>query len=377
MAGNKFGGTLIVGAGQAGLSAAFELRARGLNCRILEAAVSPGETWRRRWDSLRLFTPAQYCSLPGLAFPGSKGSFATKDQVADYLAAYAAGLPVTAGVSVTGISVGSTSSTDGNADASVYTLDTSAGEFTARNVVIATGATSAPFVPDLAARLSPQLHQLHSSDYGNPGQLPDGGVLVVGAGTSGLEIAIELAGERQVWLAGRVPFHIPDPVLQHAGGAYWQFISKVLTLRTPVGRRVARDFTAQGGPLISVSLADAERAGVRHLPRLAEIDDAGRPVFAGGHALAIATVIWSTGYRPDYGWMHGLPGGGPRLDSRGWPLTRRGEVTEHPGLFFVGLPFQYGLTSTLLGGVGRDGAHVAGLIALREKGRLGVTSPVN
>ncbi len=377
MAGNEFGGTLIVGAGQAGLSTAFELRSRGLDCRILEAADSPGESWRRRWDSLRLFTPAQYCSLPGLAFPAPKGSFPTKEQVADYLVSYAAGVPVTAGVEVTGISVTGISSIAGNPDGSVFTLDTSAGEFTARHVVIATGATTAAFVPELAARLSSEIHQLHSSDYGNPGQLPDGGVLVVGAGTSGLEIAIELAGERQVWLAGRVPFHIPDPVLKYAGSAYWQLISKVLTRRTLLGRKIARDFTSQGGPLISVSLADAERAGVKHLPRLEAFDDGGRPIFADGPPLDVSTVIWATGYRPDYGWMAGLPGGGLPLDSRGWPVTQRGEVPEVPGLFFVGLPFQYGLTSTLLGGVGRDGAHVAGRIERRENQRLAPTTAAN
>lgn len=197
---------------------------------------------------------------------------------------------------------------------------------------------------------------------------------MVGAAASGMQIAIELAQGRQVWLAGRSPFHIPDAVLQHAGGAYWQFISRVLTRRTPLGRKIAKDFTAQGGPLISVSIADAGRAGVRCLPRLEDIDDGGRPVFAGRPALDVATVIWATGYQPDYGWIEGLQGAGLTMDGRGWPITERGEVPQVPGLFFVGLPFQYGLTSTLLGGVGRDADHVAALIALRESQRPAATT---
>ncbi|MBP2414187.1 putative flavoprotein involved in K+ transport [Arthrobacter stackebrandtii] len=362
MAGQQESGTIIVGAGQAGLAAAFALRARGLGCRVLESAGSPGESWRRRWDSLRLFTPAQHCSLPGVAFPAAKGSFPTKDQVADYLAEYAAQLPVTTGISVTGIAA-----RRDRRDGEGFTLDTSAGEFTARHVVIATGATSTAFVPALAGRLSAATRQLHSSEYRNPALLPDGAVLVVGAGTSGLEIAIELARDREVWLAGRVPFHVPDAVLAHAGGLYWQFIHNVLTRRTPLGRKIAADFTAQGGPLISVSLADAERAGVRLLPRLEGIDDGGRPAFAGGPSLAVSTVVWATGYRPDCSWLGALSGGGPPVDGRGWPVTVRGEVPAIPGLYFVGLPFQYGLTSSLLGGVGRDAAHVADLIAERSR----------
>lgn len=352
MAGQTLGGTVIVGAGQAGLAAAFQLRARGIDCRILEAADSPGQSWRRRWDSLRLFTPAQYCSLPGMEFPAPRGSFPTKDQVAAYLAAYAAQLPVTTGVSVTGV----------HRDGAGFTLDTSAGTLAASQVVIATGATSTPFVPDIAAKLSPAIHQLHSSGYRNAAALPDGGVLMVGAATSGIEIAVELAQDRQVWLAGRVPFHIPDAVLKHGGGAYWQFIHRVLTRRTPLGKKIAADFTAQGGPLISVSIADAQKAGVGCLPRLEEVADDGYPVFADHPPLDVSTVIWATGYQPSYGWVDGVP-----VDGRGWPVTNRGEVEALPGLFFVGLPFQFGLTSTLLGGVGRDAAQVADRIVLQRR----------
>lgn len=379
MAGQTFGETIIVGAGQAGLSTAFQLGTRGVACRVLEADGSPGNSWRKRWDSLRLFTPAQHCSLPGVQFPAPRGSLPTKDQVATYLESYAAQLPVTAGVVVTGIHADGR--TGDVADGGAWTVESTAGHFTAPNVVIATGATSEPFIPDLAAKLSADIRQLHSSDYRNAQALPKGGVLVVGAGTSGIQIAVELAQDRSVWLAGRVPFHVPDAALRHAGGLYWQFIDKVLTRSTPLGRRVARDFTARGGPLISVSIDDALSAGVRCLPRFEQVDAAGHPFFPNEPAmpepaLAVSTVIWATGYRPGYGWIDGLS-----VDSRGWPVTNRGEARELPGLYFVGLPFQYGLTSALLGGVGRDSACVADRIAGREKKLLhphghGPTEPV-
>lgn len=187
MAGNM-NHTIVIGAGQAGLAVAAQLRNRGVGCEILEAADSPGNSWRSRWDSLRLFTPAQHCSLPGATFPAAPGARPGKDQVADYLAAYAADLPVTTGVAVKGVRRGSGG----------FTLDTSAGTFLAPSVVVATGATSVPYVPGIAERLDPAIHQLHSSNYRNAAALPPGGVLVVGAGTSGIEIAVELSRSRQV-----------------------------------------------------------------------------------------------------------------------------------------------------------------------------------
>ena len=364
MAGNQHSSTIVIGAGQAGLAVAGQLRERGVGCRILESGASPGHSWAERWDSLRLFTPAQYCSLPGRAFPAARGSLPTKDQVARYLRDYAAGMDISAGVAVTGM----------RRHNAGFELETTAGPFTAAQVVVATGATSAPFIPALSASLAPAIRQLHSSEYRNPAALPEGSVLVVGAATSGLEIAMELARDRQVWLAGRVPFHVPDAVLAHAGGLYWQFIHKVLTRRTPLGRKIAADFTKQGGPLISVSAGDAFLAGVRRLPRLEAVDDAGRPVFADGPALDVSTVVWATGYRPDYRWIDGVKAGGLETDGRRWPVTDRGGVPTVPGLYFVGLPFQYGLTSTLLGGVGRDAAHVADLIAKRPRQRSAATT---
>ncbi|PYI66448.1 potassium transporter Trk [Arthrobacter livingstonensis] len=344
MAASSFDGTIIIGAGQSGLAVARQLREHGAGCQVLEAAGRPGDAWRHRWDSLRLFTPAQYCALPGLPFPAPRGSFPARDEVAAYLAQYAEELPVEYGVEVTAVRAA-----DGGFD-----VETTQGTRTARSVVVATGANAVPHVPELAGRLSPRILQLHSSTYRNPGSVPDGGVLVVGAGTSGVEIAVELAATHAVWLSGRAPVHIPAPLLKYAGGLYWQFIHRVLTLRTPIGRKVAPKVTAHGAPLISVSIQDAQRAGATILPRLLDVADDGEPAFPEIPAPGVRTVIWATGYRPYFSWIEGLP-----VDGRGWPVSLRGAVAALPGLYFVGMPFQYGLTSALLGGVGRDADHVA------------------
>ena len=205
-------------------------------------------------------------------------------------------------------------------------------------------------------------------------------MLVVGAGTSGAELALELAASHRVFLAGRPTPHIPDPVLRYAGGAYWQFIHSVLTLRTPVGRKVAAGFHQRGAPLIRISTQDLDRAGVTRVPRLTGTW-AGLPTFDGGTpdggtppgagTANVRTVVWATGYRPDLDWIDGL-----KLAPSGWPDTDRGAVPGTPGLYFVGMPFQYALTSGLIGGVGRDAAHVVKQIAKRVPETSGVARTI-
>ncbi|PTT68110.1 hypothetical protein DBR22_07380, partial [Arthrobacter sp. HMWF013] len=219
--------------------------------------------------------------------------------------------------------------------------------------------------------LDGEILQLHSLDYRSPASVPAGDVLVVGAGTSGAEIAMELAQEHhsgKVYLSGRPTPHIPGAVLRWAGPLYWRLVNSVLTLDTKPGRKVAADFHKRGAPLIRISIKDVERAGVIRLPRVTGAVD-GQPVFDAGTSDAgtsdggtanpgavpgnFRTVIWATGYRPDFGWMAGLP-----VDDLGWPVTSRGVVQEIPGLYFVGMPFQYALTSGTVGGVGRDAEYV-------------------
>ena len=348
---------VVIGAGQAGLAAGHHLAPTGLRFEILEGDPRVGDIWRRRWDSLRLFTPAQHDGLPCFPFPAAaRNTFPGKEEFAAYLESYAErfSLPVRTGVRVTRITPAGAG----------FAVETTAGTVRARNVIVATGANALPRLPDAAAGLDASIRQLHSSQYRGPADVPEGDVLVVGAGTSGSEIALELAASHRVLLSGRPTPHIPDPLLRYAGGAYWGFIHNVLTLRTPVGRKVAATFHQRGAPLIRISAKDLDRAGVVRVPRMTGTAG-GQPTFDGGtnHGgtpAVVRTVIWATGYGPDLAWIEGL-----QPAASGWPETQRGAVPGIPGLYFVGMPFQYALTSGLIGGVDRDAAYVVKRIARR------------
>ncbi|MCX2748278.1 NAD(P)/FAD-dependent oxidoreductase [Arthrobacter sp. MI7-26] len=341
--------TAVIGAGQAGLATGFHLKKEGQGFLILDSHARTGDVWRNRWDSLRLFTPAQHDSLPGLPFPANRGTFPSKDAMAEYLEAYASNwnFPVRHGVQVTGI----------ERDDGRYRVQSSSGPILAKNVVVATGPNARPRIPAFAEALDPGIHQLHGAEYANPDSVPPGDVLVVGSGTSGVEIALELVSSHRTYIAGTPPFHVPGPVTRYAGGLWWLFIHNVMNRSTPIGRKVAVGFTKHGAPLIRASTKELDVAGVTRLPRLTGTHG-GQPLLDDGQTLPVSTVIWATGYQPDFAWIQGLP-----ADEDGWPLTCRGAVEQLPGLFFVGMPFQYGLTSGLVGGVGRDAEHVAGLIA--------------
>jgi putative flavoprotein involved in K+ transport len=337
--------TVIVGAGQAGLAMGRELAIRGRDFVILDARAGIGDVWRERWDSLRLFTPAGHSALPGMQFPGPAGNFPTRTEVADYFAAYAAqfGLPVRRGTTVVHVS----------ANSEGFLLDTTKGALDARRVVIATGSNQHPTIPGFSRDLDPRIAQLHSAEYRDPASVEPGPVLVVGAGTSGTQLAIELAGSHSVTIAGRPTVHVPDAVLRWAPGAYWAFAHSVLTRSTPIGRKVAGVFHDRGAPLINISVKDLDRAGMRRVGRIEGVAS-GSPTLEGGEPIEARTVLWATGYRPDFSWIDGIV-----VDDHGWPITRRGLAEEVPGLYFLGLPFQYALTSGLIGGVGRDAAYLA------------------
>ncbi len=351
--GTKHTDTVIIGAGQAGLAMGHELARRGLDYVILEGSPRVGDRWRSRWNSLRLFTPAEHDALPGLAFPASRGTFPTKDEFAAYLESYATthDLNVRLNTRATGLArLG-----DG------WQVGTGSGGLTARSIVVATGTNDRPRVPSFSTELDPGIIQLHSSAYRNPNSLPPGDVIVVGAGTSGAQIALELAATRRVFLSGRPTVHVPDVLLRRAGGLYWRFLNSVLTRDTPIGRKAARGFGSRGAPLIRVSMDELVSAGVTPLPRVAGAAG-GLPVLADGRIIPAASIVWATGYRPELGWIDNLP-----QQADGWPVQERGVVSERPGLFFLGVPFQYALTSSLVGGVGRDAAYIAERIAAATK----------
>ena len=354
--------TVIVGGGQAGLSTAYELGRRGIECLVLEAEPRIGDQWRRRWDSLRLFTPARYDSLPGSRFPAGDMAFPTKDELADYLEAYAAAadLRVRTGVRVTSLS---------RSD-SGYRLDTSAGPCQAAHVVIATGYDR-PKLPALAKDVSPAIRQLHAFDYRNPVQLT-GDVLVVGAGTSGVEIAVESAQARHATtLAGRGTGAIPPAAHAFGGRMFWFYATRIASLDNPIGRAMHPHVVSRGAPLIRLKMADAIAAGVARAPRVVSVED-GLPVLEDGRRLRPDTIVWCTGFGHDYSWIQ-LPIG----VEDGLPRHRRGVVEAEPGLYLVGLLFQSRLASSFLGGVAHDARFVAETIAgrIRQSQALGRSQP--
>jgi putative flavoprotein involved in K+ transport len=344
--------TVIVGGGQAGLAVGYHLAQHQRPFVILDAGERVGDSWRKRWDSLRVYTPARYSGLPAWPFPAPGLSYPGKDEVADYLEAYAAhfGLPLRTGVKVDALAR--------NGDG--YVLTAGERRFEAENVVVASGAYHGLQVPAFASELDPGILQLDSTEYRTPSQLRDGGVLVVGAGNSGAEIALEVSRTYGTWLSGRHPGSeptragsLPDRMLMPL---FWWLISHVVTVRTPIGRKV-RPKVTHGTPLARVRPKDLEAAGVERVARTVGVSD-GRPALEDGRVLDVANVIWCTGFRPDFGWI-----ALPVFDEDGEPLHERGVVEAQPGLYFVGRPFLYGFTSSLIGGVGRDAEHIVEHIA--------------
>lgn len=342
--------TLVIGGGQAGLAVGYHLASRGLSFEILDENNRIGDAWRNRWDSLRLFTPGRYSGLPGMRFPGSPSSYPTKDEAADYMEAYAREFRLPAR---TGVKVERLSKIGGR-----FQVVSAEESLLAENVVVTTGAYHHPRIPRFAQDIDDNIVQLHSSEYRNPSQLHQGGVLVVGAGNSGAEIAIELAEHRQTWLsgpdtgqeptrAGTLPDRLLTPFL-------WFMATRVLTVKNPIGRKVRDHFLdpPRGIPLGSVRRKDISAAGIERVPKTTGTRD-GRPMLEDGRTPDVSNMIWCTGYVPDFTWIDL-----PIFGDNDYPRHTRGVVESQPGLYFAGLPFLSTLSSALVGGVGRDAEHI-------------------
>jgi putative flavoprotein involved in K+ transport len=341
--------TIVIGGGQAGLVTAYHLQRRGRECLVLESDPRVGDMWRRRFDSLRLFTPARYDALPGLPMSMHRSAFPTGHEMADYLETYAGihELPVQTGTRVDGLA----------REGDRYLVTAGSQTFTADSVVVASGTWQKPVLPEFAAELDPSIRQLHSSAYRNPAQLQPGPVLVVGASHSGADIALELAATRDTYLAGRVhgelPFDIERRKARILFPAIWFVWNHLLTLRTPLGRKVREHILTTGAPLLRVKRRHLAAAGVQlSEQRVVGVED-GRPTLADGTVRDVANVVWCTGFGKDTSWID-LP-----LGTGAWPDHERGVSPHLPGLYFVGLPFLQGFYSMLVGGVTRDGEYVA------------------
>jgi putative flavoprotein involved in K+ transport len=333
---------LVVGAGQAGLAVAYHLRQAGLRFLVVDAAEEIGASWRGRWDSLRLFTPAQHDGLPGMAFPARADTYPTRTQVADYLQTYAARfeLPVLLHTGVSRL----------ERDGDGFVAHTTQGVLHADQVVVATGPFQTPVVPTVSADLGPDVTQLHSADYRNPAEVRPGHVVVVGGGNSGRQIALELAASHAVTLAvGTREPELPQRIL---GRDLFWWLTRTRLLGRPADSRLARRMRARGDLVIGNPLKGLRRAGVDIRPRLTAANG-DTVTFSDDSRTRPATIIWATGFRSDYSWIE--------VDGA---LTATGVAHERgispvAGLSFIGLPWQHTRGSALLGFVQDDAAWLA------------------
>jgi len=355
--------TLIIGAGQAGLTTGYQLQRRGRPFLVVDGAERVGDNWRHQWDTLRLYTPAKYDGLPGMAFPAEDPwHFPGKDEVGDFLEAYALAfdLPVRLRTRVERLEA---------APSGGYVAHVGADTITCDNVVVATGSFGrTPRVPAFAADLDEGIVQLHSSEYRRPDQLAPGPVLVVGASHSGLDIAYEVAETHPTLLCGRDTGRLPVPFDSRRARLLLPVVffafKHVLTRRTPMGRKEMAEVRRHGGIALRVQQADLDRRGVdRVTSRMVGVRD-GRPLLDDGTVVEAASVVWCTGFRQRFDWIEL-----PILDDDGWPVEYRGVVDAAPGLFFCGLSFQFAFSSMVFMGVARDSAHVADKVAARARAR--------
>jgi len=358
--------TVIVGGGQAGLSVGYHLKKQGRSFVILDASERIGDSWRNRWDSLRLYSPALRDGLPGMAFPAPRDAYPTKDEMGDYLEEYASRfeLPVRSGAAVETLT-----KEDGR-----YVASAGNGRFEADNLVVATGVFQRPYTPGFAGGLDASIVQLHSDDYRRPSQLQPGPVLVVGASHSGSDIAYELSASHDVILSGTDTGQLPVPVESRRGRIGFRVLvfagTYVLNVDTPLGRRMRPHVRHGGGPLLRYRKKDLRAAGVeRVLARTIDVRD-GFPVLDDGRVVDVANVVWCTGFRPDFSWIR-FPF---ELGDDGYPVQYGGAAASSPGLYFVGLPFLHSFASMLVAGAGRDAERVARHI-VKERAPQFVASP--
>ena len=347
--------TLVIGGGQAGLAVGYHLLRQRLPFLILDAHERVGDSWRKRWDSLRLFSPAHLDALPGMPFPGPAHVFPTKDQMADYLEAYAArfDLPVRPGVHVDHLT----------REGDRFVVSAGDQRFEADNVVVAMSNWQKPRVPTFASQLDPRILQVHSSEYRSARQLRPGAVLLVGAGNSGAEIGVDLARSHRTIVAGRGTGQVPFPVNGFTVRVivpvlFRVFFHRIATVHTPIGRKLRAIFTSRGMPLIRTREQDLAAAGVERVPRVIGVRN-GLPLLEDERVLEVANVIWCTGYQAGFSWID-LP-----VMADHMPVHEHGIVGKEPGLYFVGLEFLYAASSAMIHGVGRDARRIARAIAAR------------
>jgi putative flavoprotein involved in K+ transport len=333
---------IVVGGGQAGLAIGYLLTREGRQFTILEAADAPASAWRARWDSLKLFTPVRYDSLPGRTFPGDADAYPGRDDVVAYLSDYAHDfqLPVELDSAVRAVRRGGRG----------YLVELDDRSYEADHVVVATGPFQVPHVPAVAERLDPDIVQFHSTAYRIPGDVPAGPVLVVGGGNTGFQIAEELSRTHEVHLSiGARQTPLPQRI---AGRDLFRYLEATGLMGKTANSRIGRRMQARETLIGSSPRAARRRHGIQLRGRT--VDVSGPEVtFSDGARLHPSAVIWATGFGLDHSWIHA-----PVFDANGQLVHERG-VTASPGLYFLGLPWQHTRGSALLGWVKDDAEYLA------------------
>lgn len=335
--------TIVIGAGQAGLSIAYYLKQFNHNYILLDQGREVGESWKRRYESLILFTPRKYNALPGMSFEGKEHGFPAKNEVVSYLQKYVNRFEIPIHFRTEVLSV---AKVQGN-----FFIKTSKGEYQAENIVIATGPFQKPHIPDLPAAIPATINQLHSSQYRNASQLLDGNVLVVGGGNSGAQIAVELSKDKETYLAVSKRLRYVPLVLMRKSIFWW--FDQLGILKASNHSLVGRMIQKGGDPIFGFELKKAiQKKEVEVKKRVIGVNK-NHILFEDDTMLKVTNLIWATGFKSDYHWLQidGI------LDKAGNVKHNRG-VTKTKGLYFIGLPWQYRRGSALLQGVGHDAKHI-------------------
>src|SRR5215218_6915532 len=335
---------LIIGAGQAGLALGAQLNGTPLSFGLVDRHARVGDSWRKRYASLVLFTPRAYSALPGRAVPGDPDVFPTKDEMADYLETYANhfDLPVVLGTDIQRLE---------RVDRGFRAITEAGEQIDGRAVVLATGAFQRPAIPSISKRLSAEVTQLAPEDYKTPSQLSPGTVLVVGDGATGRQIALELSAAHNVFLATGRPRRVsPDRIL---GKSIFWWMDKLGILKasreSAIGSYLMKTDPFPGKAL---ELKRLQRRGVAVVGRVVQAE--GKKVsFADGEATEVDAVLWATGYKDDTDWV-AIP---EAKDSRGNFVHQRG-VSPVQDLYFIGRSWQWTRGSALFAGVGEDAAYL-------------------
>lgn len=342
---------LVIGAGQAGLAVSYYLRKHQQNFVVIDQASEIGNVWRNRYDSLVLFTPRWYSSLLGLSLKGDPAGYATKDEIADYLQNYVQtfDIPVQLNTKVSLLQKTSVG----------FIAETNRGTFIANKVIIATGPFQKPFVPpQIADSLSNDVYQVHSSRYHNSRQLKEGSVLVVGAGNSGAQIAVELSKNQDVTIS--VSHKMKFLPIDFMGKSIFWWFQKVGILKATVDSSMGRMISRQSDPIFGKELKTFINQGKVHMkPRAIKAMD-NWILFEDNSQLEVNNIIWATGFYTDYSWI-GIP---DVLSDNGKPIHKRG-VSPVTNLFFLGLPWQNHRGSALIGGVGDDAKYLFEYLSLK------------